>query len=348
MKKILTTLLTTLSLSTLSCSYAGQPQPTLNTTTATTESKMQLDLSQQEQWCIGRYTFQLPKGAKIMGSIDKYNTFTITSQTNSSLKAFRDAIQKVKQEYTSEDSIIVDETPETQQNRRMRKIVWGKLEPTNNKGLIKVFAFVYDQSTGTLFSITGSYSEEYKEKSLERIHHLVNNLQGRANNTVPTQAGVCLQNGFIANEGKEYRFSRQSITFEYPAYPSIQISLETEATYEQLDNLIERTKRELKEDHPLLGSVLSHIKTIQKGKKAQTGVAQPLTGYEWIIDSPLKGHHGINASWEHTGTKDSSLDTLIQLEVETAKDDPSINSASIPPKVAIFMYNQILNSIQKF
>ena len=295
-------------------------------------------------WCIGRYAFQVPKNATLMGESDEYDSFRIESILSSSMDAFNAEIKKVEDEYKKDkDDYIKDQTQVETNRMQVSKIIWGHSTFAKGRTPVKVFAFVYDQSARTLFKITGTYSKEYEEESIASIKYLVKNISARNNNIIPKESGICIQNGFIKDNGQKFKYSNQSIGFGVKGMPSTRIAIQTESTTEKLDNLIDRTTKGIKESS-FGASVFIHLKTVRKGKKDQNLGGQ-LQGYEWIIKVPMKGMNGIDAVWEHTGTGGNALDPLVQLELNTGYDQ---KTASITEKEALYLYEKLLNTIYKF
>jgi hypothetical protein len=303
----------------------------------------QFNQIEMENWCIGRYAFQVPKNATLNGGSDKYDSFKIESVLSSSMDAFNAEIKKIQQKYSEGKYYIKDQTQIETHGMQVSKIIWGRYKYVRDEGPVYVYSFVYDQSARILFKIKGTYSKKYEEESIESIKYLVKNISARNNNIIPKESGICIQNGFIKDNGQKFKYSNQTIGFGMKDMPSIFIGLETESTTEKLDNLIDRTTKGIKESS-FGASVFIHLKTVRKGKKDQNLGGQ-LQGYEWIITVPMKGVNGIDAVWEHTGTGGNALDPLVQLELNTGYDQ---KTASIAQKEALFLYEKLLNTVRKF
>ncbi|AOA59605.1 T6SS immunity protein Tli4 family protein [Acinetobacter larvae] len=302
-----------------------------------------------KNWCIGRYSFQVPKTAIITDqtSSDKYDSFRIKSELAVSIDRFHEEIARVEKESTSfEDDYIKDQTKVEMHGKTVSKIIWAHSHFAQGRSAVQVFAFVYDKSKRTLFKITGRYGKGYEAESIASIKYLVKNLSARNNEDIPDRAGVCIFNGFIQDDGKEFKYSNQQTTFKFKEWPSVKVTMETEATTKVLQNLIDRTTTNLRAS-AFGATALAKLKTLRKGEKNQDNVPA-LQGQEWIIKSPMKGRNGIDAKWEHTGTASNGLDPLIQLEVKSGHDNIETDSASISEQEAYFLYEKILNSIKKF
>ena len=303
----------------------------------------QFNQIEMESWCVGRYAFQVPKNSTLNGGSDEYDSFKIDSVLSSSMDAFNAEIKKIEKKYSELDYYVKDQTQIETHGMQVSKIIWGHSTFAQGRTPVEVYAFVYDKSARTLFKIKGTYSKEYEAESIASIKYLVKNISARNNNIIPKESGICIQNGFIKDNGQKFKYSNQTIGFGMKDMPSIFIGLETESTTEKLDNLIDRTTKRIKESS-FGASAFIHFKTVRKGKKDQSTGGQ-LQGYEWIIKVPMKGMNGIDAVWEHTGTGGNALDPLVQLELNTGYDQ---KTASITEKEALFLYEKLLNTVRKF
>lgn len=312
--------------------------------TSTIEGNMN-SLDKKQQWCTGRYSFEIPKNHEIIGVTDKYDSFVIESELATYID-FLNSIQVTQKEYTVGNSVIIKETETPKESKqKLTKIIWGDIDKSTNKGLTHVIAFVLDK--GILFKIKGSYSEAYKDESFESINNVVTNLTARNNNTIPIEKGVCILNGFIKDNGDKYRFSRQIISFQYNNFPSLRLAFTVEATYKAEQNIISSVMSKL-EKQGVLQSFLSSFKSIRKGEKNQNNTSNPLKGVELVVEAPMKGKSGIDATWEHTGTAKNSNDPTIVFLLDSAYNDRITKTSSLSEKDALKLYDYTLNSIKKF
>lgn len=336
MKSATQTLLILMCFSLSSCSSA-------ESTTKNMGDNSMIKLENLQDWCTGRYTFKIPKEASPIGGIDKYNSFIIKSELNATHDTLKNAYAEKLVKYSEIDMRILADEEEIKVGNKIIKIFKAKYG-ADNRGTNDVFAWVLDNKT--LFTITGTYSLQYKDQSQEALTNLVNNLSFRNNRIMPKQAGVCINNGFITNSGSPFRNSVHSFGFEFKQYPSVRIFFETEAPSRDPGGLIDRMKNNLDRtgNYSLFNS---HNKTIKKGKKSQIA-GDLLKGEEWIFEVPLKGKPGLVATFEYSGSVKKSLDPLVNLEVDSAFNPTQIQTSSISQAEAIKLYDVILNTIKKF
>ena len=158
---------------------------------------------------------------------------------------------------------------------------------------------------------------------------------------------MCILNGFIKDNGDKYRFSRQIISFQYNNFPSLRLAFTVEATYKAEQNIISSVTSKL-EKQGVLQSFLSSFKSIRKGEKNQNNTSNPLKGVELVVEAPMKGKSGIDATWEHTGTAKNSNDPTILFLLDSAYNDRITKTSSLSEKDALKLYDYTLNSIKKF
>ncbi|WP_262756283.1 T6SS immunity protein Tli4 family protein [Acinetobacter gyllenbergii] len=309
------------------------------------ERQTMIHLNSMQDWCVGRYRFQLPKEAKIIDETMNYDTFKIESKTKATREDFNNFIIDVEKKYNTKEDFIKDKTSVETQGNIVTKIIWGHSTFANGRLPVEVYAFVYDQSLRTLFKITGFYSKKNEDKSINGIRYLVKNLKARDNNNIPTEKGICLKNGFIKDNGKDYKFTKQRVGFNFANAPSVVITAETEAIYKAEDNLLVRTEKNLQKS-PNYITTKNQTKDLRKGEKT-VNQSSPLSGLELVIQVPMEKGTGIIATWEHAGTVNSALDPFVSMTVDTARTENYVKSSSIPNNHGLQMYETILNSLKK-
>jgi hypothetical protein len=338
-KRLLIALLVTSTLSISGCGYAANNKES-------EAGKTMIELNNMQDWCVGRYTFKLPKDAKIIDETINYDSFKIDSKTKATRLDFDEAIKEIEKKYNTKEDFIKDQTAIETSKNIITKIIWGHSTFAQGRTPVHVYAFVYDQSTRVFFKITGTYSKKFEKESVESVKYLVKNLKARDNNKIPTEHGFCFKNGFIKDDGKDYKFTKQKIGFNFANAPSVIITAETEAIYKAEDNLITRTEKNLKRS-PNYSKTKSQTQDIRKGTKIINQTV-PINGLELVTQVPMEGGTGIIATWEHAGTVKSALDPLVSITVDTASTANYVKTSSIPNQNGLQIFDTILNSIRKF
>ena len=309
------------------------------------ESNSMLDLKNTKDWCVGRYTFKLPKNAVLTGGTDFYNSFQITSYANANTAKLNYEYTDAINEYNANTKVrkLIFELPTKVSGSKTIKIFSGKFG-SNPISPMDLFGFVLDR--GTLFKIEISYVKENKDLVTDELHRIINALSARSINSIPKEKGICITNGFIQDDGNNFRKSKNTLPFDLSGYPSVKMSLQAEALLNPQADLITTMKSNLKE-RGIYSLTTSSFKTIRKGNKNQTG-GDLLTGQEWLSQAPMQGQNGAIATWEHAGTVQNALDPVIQLNVDSGFDGNNIKTSSLHEQDTIQLYEFILNSIRKF
>ncbi|AMW80386.1 hypothetical protein AMD27_08625 [Acinetobacter sp. TGL-Y2] len=338
MRKLFAVLLVSSTLGISGCGYAANNKEI-------EAGKTMIDLNNMQNWCVGRYTFKLPKDAKMIDEIINYDSFKIESKAKATRADFDNAVASGIGNYSDGFKLLLEDMPVKQINNKVVKIFWGKLSKNRpTLGTTQVFAYVLDR--GTLFLINGSYSEKFKQESRDGVQSLVDNIYARNNSKIPTEQGICFKNGFIKDDGKDYKFTKQKIGFNFATAPSVIITAETEAMHTPEDDLITRTEKNLKQS-PNYSRIKNQTKDIRKGTKTINQTA-PINGLELVTQVPMEGGTGIIATWEHAGTVKSALDPLVSITVDTASTANYVKTSSIPNHNTLQIYEAILNSLKKF
>ncbi|WP_288499913.1 T6SS immunity protein Tli4 family protein [uncultured Acinetobacter sp.] len=300
-----------------------------------------LNLDQTKPYCIGRYVVDIPAEANPLERYDKYDSFTISSQSKATRQDFDKAVQKWRNDYTKGNRKIFEDSEVQIIDGRLTKIFKGKLADKKNLPY-DVFGFVLDRNT--LFLIEGMHSDtpQWTAESNEALQNLIRNLRYRPEHEVPKEVGQCIYQGFIKDETKRYRYSIQTHAFDFKNYPTVVLRFEAETNDEYVLPMIPRIEKKLKE----VGQSQRQIDkgNIRKGEKKTSH----LTGQEWISVEKMNGRDGISALWEHTGTANNNQDPLISFEVDTGYDSPLTQSSSLHQVDAIKLYESILKTIRKF
>ncbi|KEC84915.1 MULTISPECIES: T6SS immunity protein Tli4 family protein [Acinetobacter] len=300
-----------------------------------------INLEKTKTYCIGRYVVDIPAEANPLERYDKYDSFTIKVQTKATRQDFDAAVQKWRNDYSKGNRKVFEDPKEQIFDGRVTKIFKGKLA---DKKILPydVFGFVLDKNT--LFLIEGGHSDspERTKKSNEAIHNLVKNLRYRNEHEIPKEIGQCIYQGFINDETEQYRYSIQTLAFDFKNYPTVVLRFEAETNDEYVLPMIPRIEKKFKE-------VGQSQRQIDKGniRKGEKNTAH-LTGQEWISVEKMKGKNGISALWEHTGSANKNQDPLISFETDTGYSSPLSESSSLQQYDALKLYESILKTIRKF
>ncbi|WP_151713202.1 T6SS immunity protein Tli4 family protein [Acinetobacter bereziniae] len=300
-----------------------------------------INLEKTKTYCIGRYVVDIPAEANPLQRYDQYDSFIIKVQENATPQDLNVAIEKVKKEYSEGDWFLTEDPPIQKIAGRLTKTLKGKTSKDQGDPF-SVFGFVLDRRT--LFLIEGRHSDlpKWTEGSNEAMQHLIKNLRYRPEHEIPQENGQCIYQGFIQDNDKKFRHSKQTLAFDFKDYPTVVLRFDAETNSRDTAPLIPRIENKLRQ----VGQSQRQIDkdNIRKGEKN----TMYLIGQEWISIEKMKGKDGISALWEHTGTARDNKDPLIGFEVDTGYSTPYSETSSLKQFDAIKLYESILKTIRKF
>ncbi|ATZ63832.1 T6SS immunity protein Tli4 family protein [Acinetobacter bereziniae] len=300
-----------------------------------------INLEKTKTYCIGRYVVEIPAEANPLQRYDQYDSFIIKVQENATPQDLNVAIEKVKKEYSEGDWFLTEDPPIQKIAGRLTKTLKGKTSKDQGDPF-SVFGFVLDRRT--LFLIEGRHSDlpKWTEGSNEAMQHLIKNLRYRPEHEIPQENGQCIYQGFIQDNDKKFRHSKQTLAFDFKDYPTVVLRFDAETNSRDTAPLIPRIENKLRQ----VGQSQRQIDkdNIRKGEKN----TMYLIGQEWISIEKMKGKDGISALWEHTGTARDNKDPLIGFEVDTGYSTPYSETSSLKQFDAIKLYESILKTIRKF
>ncbi len=302
-----------------------------------------VDLKNAKSFCAGRYTIQLPKNVEQIAGGDIFNSFQIKSKTGSSVAELNAEYASLKDYFTSKVSKITLDTELKIFVSKSVRIFSGKAGTIEGAPL-QLHFWVLDRNT--LFKFEIPYMPEKKGLVFDEMNKIIANISARNNDTVPSEKGVCILNGFIKDSDSQFRRSTHTIAFKMSDMPSVRTSMQVDAVAHQLPDLITRTESNLKRDG-ILHLTYTSFKTIRKGTKNQTSGDQ-LTGSEWVSKAPMKGRNGIIATWEHAGTAQKINDPAVKYEFDSGYDGSNVRTSDLSEKEALKIYESILETIKKF
>lgn len=297
-------------------------------------------------YCFGRYLVDVPADAQINGEVYQYKYGAIeaqhvadshvaikdyTARTVSSLKS-----TKAESGYAYDSSVDVD--PQT-------TIVVSISKPygRENFGIDVVRAdknvlFTMKERSFRATVLQDDVLPSLKAKVLPNLH-------ARGVGEIPSQSGFCLKDGFIADDGKAAQYEEAGITFKFPQWPGVLVSVNS-STVTKLGEpkLLERMAKAPIPD--AYKSLMSSIHDIRKG----TRVAAGREGEEILSTVPTDGGYRLHQfQWEAQGSKiDDPLDPTLTVEFESGMT--RIDGQPARPKLsdeeAVRLFDAVVNSIR--
>lgn len=194
-----------------------------------------------------------------------------------------------------------------------------------------------------LFSMTeGPYDQDHIWPSVEEIEsEIVARLRGRASNEIPAEAGFCIKDGFISNDGSSYQSEEARMQINFQEWPDVWASFYSQTVPKAGDeSLLTRIN---KGPETLLEK--AYIRTLRRGKHEVNGFKGEESLDLLPTEDGFKQHY---FNWEALGAVKNIFAPILTLQFETAtlplhgpRPRPSLTDDQ-----AIKLYDTIVNSIR--
>ena len=288
------TILTSVMLS--SCSQHAQTQSTVENT-ASNYAQNAATYWTEQPFCSGRYQINLPVNRKGGTSWIKYNGWQVTMRPDYWNKSVELASKIQKLGHNGSDIFIENRT--IVPNKAIAMVTqapgsWEHSVSKHLKGMLYYVDYRFKLSKNDAYTVRAfvrimpvngkeppNLKQLEKSKVDEAIRYLQNDffnkMRNRSEGDIPQQQGVCLTEGFIADNGSEPFFGRAGIKIK--DYKDVYAELTTGGSLEEGDKPL--LERDLFTKDSALDKLFSWAKysTIRKGKRNING----MTGSEKLV-----------------------------------------------------------------
>ena len=307
-------------------------------------------MSDTQTYCFGRFLIDLPKTAELKSQTSGFMFGEIKSGHTppkqnihqdgfvEMMKTREEALRKVKED---DGHSLKEVRQTTTQNARIFKtaeMVFKELD----------YGFeAYRSNGGVLFSMRQTHFDQDKIDSvLQRLEtRLLPNIRARKPNEIPSEPGLCIEKGFIADDGQTPQYEQAELYFKFKEWPDVNVTVRATRGGSKLKpSLLERDKKG--KIPALFADVEKEIKTLRKGKHD----VGPLRGEEILdafpTDHGFFTHHFV---WDTQGKLDSATEPAFYFEMRTgANPDAGVRHVrpTLTDKQAIELYDRIVKSIR--
>lgn len=288
------TILTSVMLS--SCSQHAQTQSTVENT-ASNYAQNAATYWTEQPFCSGRYQINLPANRKGGTSWIKYNGWQVTMRPDYWNKSVELASKIQKLGHNGSDIFIENRT--IVPNKAIATVtqapaVWSNPTLPEVKGMLYYVDYRFKLSKNDAYTVRAfvrimpvngkeppNLKQLEKSKVDEAIRYLQNDffnkMRDRSESDIPQQQGVCLTEGFIADNGYEPFWGRAGIKIK--DYKDVYAELTTGGSLEEGDKPL--LERDLFAKDSAWDKLISWAKysTIRKGKRNING----MTGSEKLV-----------------------------------------------------------------
>lgn len=306
-------------------------------------------VSETQTYCFGRFLIDLPKAAEINGQRYEYMFGAIeTGRTPPKPNIHQDGFVEMMKAREADLRAVTKDGKYSYADSRLASEPKSRILVTSRTAFgSKAYGFeAYRSSNNVLFSMkvnaVGADGIDSVLKDLET--RLLPNLRARKPNEIPSVPGFCIEQGFIADDGKTPQYEKSELSFKFKEWPDVSVSVYSRTNGDKLsESLLTRTKKSLPIE---FAEAAKGIKTFRETKR----VIGPHQGEEVLdalpTDDGYAVHHFV---WDVTGAPRSIFVPHIHVELSTGSGR-SINKRYMRPsltdKQAIELYDHIVNSIR--
>ncbi|TFW13301.1 T6SS immunity protein Tli4 family protein [Duganella callida] len=225
-----------------------------------------------------------------------------------------------------------------------QKIVFGITK--GNSAIYKIDSYV--AAGENLFVQTADPIAAEKDKAIQDLNAIASALRYRELTEIPTEAGACVDGGFIA-ETPYLRFEAFNLGVRLQAFPDVHFSLS--ATNKDVlveSDALEPRLRQAEEiaNHSGQGGWYSRIKTFRRGRR-QIGHWH---GFEMLAWKPAQETEGESHEFVYVsqGEPKNALRPLLELELHTGVLDNRVGNAkpSLTDEEAVELWDRLTASIR--
>lgn len=304
-----------------------------------------------QPFCSGRYQINLPVNRKGGTSWIKYNGWQVTVRPDYWNKSVELASKIQKLGHNGSDIFIENRT--IVPNKAIATVtqapaVWSNPTLPEVKGMLYYVDYRFKLSKNDAYTVRAfvrimpvngkeppNLKQIEKSKVDEAIRYLQNDffnkMRDRSEGDIPQQQGVCLTDGFIADNGSEPFFGRVGIKIK--DYKDVYAELTTGGRLEEDDKPL--LKRDLFNHASVMGRLMSWVKysTIRQGSRNINGMA----GSEKLVKWQGKRYLFI---WE----KD---DGSVRFKMTFGTSDNNSAGSPLSEKEALTAWDAILPTLKK-
>lgn len=305
--------------------------------------------------CFGRFVIDVPVGTKIGWGPTKI-PYSIVSYGNQADKVPTEIKAKLA-EYAAEKhkiapamllQVMNGPNPES-------KIVIGYSDNSDDTA-VDINAYLRLPPNGFVMTVRDALSagellgqkidiNEQWPTALAKVDDVISRLRPRPDDEVPTDPGICIESGFVAEtEGKFYEL----ISIGFRVLPDVHLAIQTihaDKPFGEAESLQASLEGGKKDAQALgKGDEYAKIKWFRKDQREVAGVA----GYEALARYPASQGNAHDFRFVALGQAKNPLKPLIDIKLDTGAvdDQPGKTSPSLSDEEAVALWDKLLSSIR--
>lgn len=292
--------------------------------------------------CFGRFIIDVPVGTEI-GWGPTHVDSPIVSYPGEANKIPAEIKAKLEEyaaeKHKTEPAMLV--TVRDGPNTESKVIVGYDSQRDNYRVNIDAYVRLYPHA---FVMNTNVSTEEWKE-AVNEIDAVASRLRIRRDDEVPTDPGICIESGFVAEaEGKFYEL----ISIGFRVLPDVHLAIQTihaDKPFGESESLQKSLEGGKKDAQALgKGDEYAKIKWFRKDQREVAAVA----GYEALARYPASQGNAHDFRFVALGQAKNPLKPLIDIKLDTGAegDQPGKNPPSLSDDEAVALWDRLLSSIR--
>ena len=304
-------------------------------------------VSDTQTYCFGRFLIDLPKTAELISQTSGFMFGEIeTGRTPPKENMYQDGFVEMMKTREAELRAVTKDGKYSYADTRLTGEPKARILVTSRTAFgSKAYGFeAYRSNGGVLFSMkvnaVGAEGIDSVLKDLET--RLLPNLRARKPNEIPSEPGLCIEKGFIADDGQTPQYEKAELYFKFKEWPDVTATVRATRGGSKLKpSLLER--RSKVKIPALFAEAAKEVKSLRKGKHD----VGSLRGEEILEAYPTDGGYFTHRFvWDTQGKLDSATEPAFYFELQTGVAGPRDVRPSLTDQQAIKLFDTIVKSIR--
>jgi hypothetical protein len=301
--------------------------------------------------CFGRFLIDLPEGSQIkeIGQQSEFLFGPVTSErTDLDAKGFAARMEKREAELKAgkqKDQFKLSEVLTPSPDTKLFKLSRAYDLFPNDPPSTGLEAYRFNQ--GTVFSMVHTgFNSSFPQVVDQLKSTVLPSIRARRADEVPAEPGLCIKDGFIANDGNGRVFEEAKIQLNFKDQPDLWVSVYSRT----VNKAGQKTLLQRIASNPLpaeLASVAGQVRNLRKGAHLVGSFSGEETLDVLPTEEGVKVHHFV---WETQGAMNDPFKPTLHLEFSTGNGQGKEQGQNVRPSLtdeqAVKLFDSIVNSIR--
>lgn len=301
--------------------------------------------------CFGRFLIDLPDGSQIkeIGQQSEFLFGPVTSErTDFDAKGFAARMEKREEELKAgkqKDQFKLSEVLSPSPDTKLFKLSRAYDLFPNDPPSTGLEAYRFNQ--GIVFSMAHTgFNSSFLQVIDQLKSTVLPSIRARRADEVPAEPGLCIKDGFIANDGNGHVFEEAKIQLNFKDQPDLWVSVYSRT----VNKAGQKTLLQRIANNPLpaeLATVAGQVRNLRKGAHPVGSFSGEETLDVIPTEEGVKVHHFV---WETQGVMNAPFKPTLHLEFSTGNGQGKEQGQNVRPSLtdeqAVKLFDSIVNSIR--